>query len=108
MNYGKPAFHALEVRPQTAERIDSQEIRYEYDDYKERDSQSERSEFGAVTRLKKGQNDPAGKDQLDNQSKIESFAGYKREEIRVENDQRKDRDYEDQTDHNIPDPASDT
>lgn len=91
MDDGDPAFHAFKVGPETAKRIDADEVGHESDEGKNGDAYGKSIEFGTILCVEKCQDDPAQESDLYQNTEIETFAGNERKEERIGDYERKDR-----------------
>src|SRR5262249_6953695 len=95
---GDPAFHALEVGPETAQRIDAAEISDQGDKSEYSHADGKRRRLRTVFCIEACEDEPDGKSYFDQNAEIERCAGNKREEKRVRDDKRKDRNEEEERD----------
>src|SRR3989344_7666988 len=87
--YGKPAFHALEVRPYATERVHAEQIGDESYNSKDGHTDSQRIYLWSVSRIIKSQDYPGNKTNLNQNAEIKSLTCDEREEERLNDNERK-------------------
>ena len=101
MNYRHPAFHALIVRPETANRVDTEEICDKSDQSKRRDNNGQLVPSRRVLPVAIHEDEPESKSQFNDYAEKECLAGDKWKEHAVGDNERKYRNNEQKCDDRV-------